>query len=270
MASGPGPCLRRLTLAVFVMLVGCQRPAVVWHESVTLRDTPPLTASLSLAGTAGPTFLPQLAPATHPPAPVPCPFSSRYAVSESGAWYAVWWTARPDSSAALWAARSDDGGSTWNAAHIVDSTDVSVSGCRRAPPSIAASGDYVHVAYSMLSNEGPGVFFAHSMDRGGLFHSPVPIAYGERLGATGIAAHGDRVVVAYEDPNGENSRVALAISATMGHSFERRIAVSGENGEAVTPQVALAGNSIAVSWDERAGTGASVRVARVVRTGEIQ
>ena len=114
------------------------------------------------------------------------------------------------------AARSDDDGNNWPQSGVVDSTDVGVMGCRRSAPSVAVSGEAVHIAYSMPAREGPGVFVAHSMDRGALFHSPVAVAYGERLGPTDVAAEGNHVLVVYEDPNSGIPRVALAISATMG------------------------------------------------------
>ena len=269
----------RLTLRATVglalaALAGCQAPPVAWRDPVTLpaADTAAANAGqLALDASDHPTFAPPPHGAGHAPSvPNSCATSLRYATSGGNVWYAAWWAIRPDSSAVLWAARSDDGGVVWRAPVIADSTDGGVSGCDRAAPSIAASGDYVHIAYSMQAREGPGVFFTHSMDRGALFHSPVPVAYGERLGATDVAADGDRVVVAYEDPNGEASSVALAISATTGHIFERRVSVSGENGEAILPQVALHGNTIAVAWTERAGLEGTVRLAHMIRTGTLR
>jgi len=130
----------------------------------------------------------------------------------------------------------------------------------------------------MEAREG-GVFVAHSMDRGALFHSAVPIAYGEGFGATAIAADEDHVVVAYQDPNAGSPRVALAISATMGHIFERHLTVSGADVRATAPQTALRGSLVAVSWIEQgegAGAGAgnggadTVRRARAVRMGVIE
>ena len=90
--------------------------------------------------------------------------------------------------------------------------------------------------------------------------------YGERLGATAVAADADRVVVAYEDPNGESSSVSLAISANMGHIFGRRVSVSGANGDASAPQVALHRGVVAVSWIERSASA----MAHIVRIGVIQ
>ena len=69
----------------------------------------------------------------------------------------------------------------------------------------------------MIAPEGTGVFFAHFM--GSMLHSPVAVIYGERLVATAIAAEGDRVVVAYEEPNGTRQQVDVAMSHDAGASL---------------------------------------------------
>lgn len=191
-----------------------------------------------------------------------CPTSLRLVAapaSQPGRVYAVWWAVRPDSSAALYAATSANQGRTWDAAEPVDTTDRSSTGCRRPAPAVATSDTLLHVAYSMKAPEGTGVFFAHSMDRARMFHAPVPIAYGDRLVAAAIAAEGDDVVVAYEDPSGGRERVGVAASTTQGHLFEIHAIASSEQDEASSPRVALRGRTIAVAWRVRppgaAGTG---------------
>ncbi|CAN5537599.1 hypothetical protein BH09GEM1_BH09GEM1_01450 [soil metagenome] len=127
---------------------------------------------------------------------------------------------------------------------------------------------YVHVTYAMLAAEGPGLFFAHSMDGGSTFHAPVPILYGERLGVTSVAASGDIVAVAFEDPGSRTPRIGLALSATMGHIFENRILpVSDDNSAATQPLVAVNGRRIAVAWRERPASNGPVVVR--VRTGSL-
>jgi hypothetical protein len=191
--------------------------------------------------------------------------------------YAVWWVPRADSSAALIAARSPDGGRSWTEVAPVDTADRGTSGCRRPAASVAAdsSSGYVHVAYALVAPGAPGVFFAHSMPGQLMFHAPVPIVYGERPGRTSVAVSGEVVAVAYEDPNGAEPRVGLALSRSRGHHFEHRVPVSAGVGAAVEPRVALAGTTVAVAWRQgrsaRGHIGNPVPAAgpMMVRLGEL-
>lgn len=199
-----------------------------------------------------------------------CPDSFRTAVGQHDL-YGVWWSVRPDSSAILYAAVSDDSGATWHPPLKVDTADVSSRGCRRPAPSIAAVADTVHIAYSMVAKEGTGVFFAHSMERGTIFHSPVAVEYGDRLVATAVAGDGSEVAVAYEEPNGSVAEVHVALSHTLGHIFDSRTTASRSSDEAVAPLVGLAGRRVAVSWlDRRRLAADSSASQRLVRVGTIQ
>jgi hypothetical protein len=168
---------------------------------------------------------------------------------------AVWWASRPDGSAALYLARTVDGGRTWSAPLAVDTLDRSQAGCDRPAPSIAvdSANGYLHVAYSMQAPEGPGVFYAHQMDPRGPFERPQVIVYGDRPAATSIGSAGDRVVVAYEDPNtGGRPFVSVALSRTAGHSWAERVPVSARNVAAERPVVALRGaDEVVLGWVER-------------------
>lgn len=148
----------------------------------------------------------------------------------------------------------------------VDTADVAHAGCTRPPPALTVVGDDVHVAYSMVAPEGTGVFFTHFMY--GMFHSPVAVIYGERLVPTAIAAQGDTVAVAYEEPNGSRQRIDLALSTTMGHIFEWRLEATRDVDDARRPAVAIRGPLIAVGW-EPAGTTDSA-TTRVVRIGRLR
>lgn len=171
--------------------------------------------------------------------------------------YAVWWSVRPDSSATLLASRSVNGGASWDTPLRVDTLDRADVGCERPAPAIAADSvtGYVHVAYAMHAPEGTGVFFAHAMDRGAMYHAPVAIVYGDRLVDVDVAALRDTVAVAYSDPNMKYPRVGLALSRTMGHIFEVRLPSVGRTGSgnaaASSPAVALAPGRIALAWIER-------------------
>lgn len=205
-----------------------------------------------------------------PPAAGICPGSLRLARSGASL-FAVWWTPRPDSSAALLLSRSLDGGRHWSVAAAVDTSDRGVVGCRRIAPSLAADSatGYVHVTYGMVAPEGPGLFFAHSMDEGVTFHTPVAIVYGDRLGHTSVAADGDIVIVGFEDPNSMRPRVGLAISRTMGHIFEQRILpLSADVGAASAPLTAVRGRHLAVAWEQRASPSAPA--ALDIRVGTLR
>lgn len=101
-----------------------------------------------------------------------------------------------------------------------------------------------------------------------MFHSPVAVVYGERIGRTAVAARGDIVAVVYEDPNSTPTRIALALSRTMGHLFQSRTAVSPPTGSAREPRVALGDARIAVTW--KGGTAAEEPGSRILRLGTLK
>jgi hypothetical protein len=141
---------------------------------------------------------------------------------------------------------------SWSEPVIADSTDHGVRGCGRPAPAVAADSKsgYVHVAYFAESSSGAGIFFAHSMDKAETFHSPVAIVFGRNPSRVSVAADGDRVAVAYEDPNSTQPIIGIALSKTMGHIFESRSIASSENGRARQPVVRIEGDSIGLWWSE--------------------
>jgi hypothetical protein len=233
----------RITLALgcVLALAGCSQPQVELG-SVTY----PASAPLQL----------------HAPAAVTpngaCPGSLRTVQSGPNI-YGAWWEVRDDSSAILMVGRSTDSGKSWDVTAPADTTDRSLRGCRRPSPAVDADSttNYVDIAYFMDAGEGPGVFFTHSMDArklgtgDGIFHAPVPVVYGDRPSDVSVAARGDDLVVAFEDPNGERDLVGLALSRTMGHIFEQRVTVSQPQLPARAPIVAIKGDSVVVQWRER-------------------
>ena len=151
-----------------------------------------------------------------------------------------------------------------------DTADAGRTGCRRTPPSIAADSGSVHVAYAMTAREGAGVFVTHSMaGMPDLFHTPVAIVYGsfsgDATGRTAIAARGNTVAVAYEDPNSNPARVGVALSTTMAHLFEWRGLVSPPTGSATDPAIELRGDTVLVSWSGASGRMQSAGIIRGTR-----
>jgi len=213
--------------------------------------------------------MPVLAPAHGLPTlgPGACLESVRWArVSAAGHDVAVaWWALRPDGSVVLRLARSHDDGLDWDSLPAADARDRGARGCARPPPGVAFDPlrGYTHLVYFLEPAEGSGVFYIHLMDLPraasgprradtlAMFHAPVAIVYGEGPAEASVAAHGDTVVVAYQNPNGRVPHIEVAISVTAGHTFDGRADVSGPGSAATMPSVAIDRSVIAVGWHVR-------------------
>lgn len=164
--------------------------------------------------------------------------------------FRVWWTSRSDSSVVLSMQHSRDGGASWDAPVTVEARDRGRRGCDRPAPGVfydSASG-YLHLVYFIESASGAGVFFAHSMDKGAMFHSPVPVVYGNAPAAASVAANGDSVVVVFEDPNATAPRIGIALSHSTGHIFEVRGDATPDDVPAIAPWVTLDHRKVTVWW----------------------
>lgn len=184
--------------------------------------------------------------------------------------YAAWWEARPDGSSALMLARSADEGVSWQAPIVADGRDSGGLGCARPAPSLFAdeSSDYLHLTYHVAPVGSPGVYFTHSMKASalattgeGVLHMPVAVTHGERPVRSSVAARGDTIVVAFEDPNSASPRILLAYSTVAGHVFAPYGAVSTPGSRASFPRVSLSADSMRVHWQEETagGTRAAAR-----------
>ncbi|HEU4722434.1 MAG TPA: sialidase family protein [Gemmatimonadaceae bacterium] len=256
-------------MIVTLALLACAEPPVRWDDTRTAAAS--ASGIVAPDGALVPDTMAMLAARIPPPERALCPGSLVLARAGTRL-FAAWWRVRPDSGALLLAAHTDDEGRTWSTPAPVDTTDRAVSGCSRSAPAIAAdsASGYVHVVFALLGREGPGLFYAHSMDAGATFHAAVPIFYGDRLGRSSVAADGDLVAVAFEDPNSRTPRIGLALSRTMGHIFEERLLpISDDHGVATKPVTAVRGRRIAVAWHRRAPADSASAVL-AVRTGVVR
>ena len=247
----------RILLSLALVLAACAPEPIEWGE-IAYRpsrlgdpDTRSARMTASLPGIPGTTGN--------------CIQSVR-AAGDSSDLFRVWWSARPDSSVVMSMQRSTDRGRTWLAPLVVDSTDRGRRGCDR--PALATVFDpvsgYLYLVYFSESSSGAGVFFAHSMDRGEMFHSPVPVIYGKRPAEASVTGRGDSVVVVFEDPNALQPQIGYALSHTNGHIFEKRGRVTPNEEVATRPWAALDGARVTVWWKSgdrgQAGAGDTDRV----------
>lgn len=241
--------MRSRLLAIVLAASACEKPVVAWSD-ISYPAEAPATVVI----------------ATPPVADTrACATTLRVGVSGPDS-VAAWWSIRNDSSAVLMFSRSTQG--QWSVPTVVDTTDASSRGCSRPAPAIAAdlSAGYVHIVYFLEPASGAGVFFAHSMDATG-FHDPVSIAFGNRPSEVSIISSGDRIAVAYEEPNAARGQIWVALSATMGHIFESRMAVSSANEIAKSPSVSLSGTKLEVTWLEQLQADSLGRSRIATRTG---
>jgi hypothetical protein len=187
----------------------------------------------------------------------PCTRSLRTS-GTGGELFRAWWSSRRDSSVVLSMQRSGGDGRSWQPPVEVEARDRGGRGCNRPAPGIfydPVSG-YVHLVYFIEASDGAGVFFAHSMDKGRMFHSPVPVVYGNSPSVASVAAHGDSVAVVFEDPNSTAPRIGIVLSRVTGHIFDQRGQVTPDDVRSIAPWVALDRNRIRVWWrtpDDSAG-----------------
>lgn len=239
---GNPACIGRIVmLSTALAVMGCVKEPVDWGD-VAYRQSQlgdPDTRSAVMSAN-----LPAIAGANSP-----CIRSIRTAGTASEL-FRAWWSSRPDSSVVLSMQRSVDQGGSWHQPIEVESRDRGRRGCERPAPGIfydSVSGN-VHLVYFVEASDGAGIFLAHSMDKGGMFHSPVPVVYGNVPSVASVAGHGDSVVVVFEDPNSTTPRVGIVLSRATGHIFDERGQVTPDDVPAAAPWVSLDHQNITVWW----------------------
>ena len=231
----------RFTITVLFLLTACVGEPVEWGNVAYRRSQlgdPDTRSAIMSAG------LPSI-----PGTVSPCIMSIRRA-GDTSELFRAWWSVRRDSSVVLSMQRSANQGSTWDSATEVETRDRGRRSCQRPAAGITydSGSGYVYLVYFVEAGDGAGVFFAHSMDKGGMFHSAVPVVYGNTPSLASVAAHGDSVVVVFEDPNSTTPRIGIVLSHTTGHVFDQRGQVTPDDVAAVAPWVALAHKRITVWW----------------------
>jgi hypothetical protein len=253
-----------VAIALGALCAACSSGPVTWEDPVASgAGTPMPQEGASAADTAG---LPADA--------ARCP-ASLVRARAGGDEYAAWWRVAADSNVTLVAAHRAGTGA-WDAPVAVDTVDQGRRGCDRPAPAIAAdaASGYVHLVYFIDAPEGAGVFFSHSMERGAMYHSPVGVVYGDAPSRAAVAARGDTVAVAYEDPGRDPDRgrptVGMALSVTSGHIFETRgVPVTAGDAPATRPAIALLpGRRVLVTWAEPGAPGGAAR--RRARAGVLR
>jgi hypothetical protein len=168
-------------------------------------------------------------------------------------------------------ARSTDGGRTFGAPVRVSEDGWALDGCPDDGPSIAVdSRGVVHIAWPTLvpgSASGKGIFYSYSQDGGRTFAARVRLDEGAGAAHPQLAVGADRVVVVWDQSDGQRRIHSRTISGDPKASAWTPVlgppAVLSAERPAVYPAVAITPTATVVAWTEEAKTGSEIRVQRL-------
>lgn len=247
---------RSLVLLAFAVSAACRPDPVIWTEpsAHALLVSPAATHDTST------TFQTPLNA---------CPNSLAIAQMSGTELFATWWQSDSSGRTQLAVARTSDSGASWSTPEPADNRDRAGSRCPYPPPAIAADSatGYVHLSYFLQTEDGAGVWYTHSMDRGRSWHAATALIFGDAPARSSIGADGWLLAVAYEAPYAPSRQIWLTLSRDAGHTFERPSSVTQRSVLAANPSVWLDGRSISVKWTERAENAATERI--VARDGVV-
>jgi hypothetical protein len=253
-----------------VLLAACVSEPIEWESPRDIPGTIGATTRLVMDLRTNPRLIDEPTPVVPLPSAA-CEGTLVVTRARDREWYAASFLTRPDSSVMLVVSRSRDDGATWSEHVVADKRDRGRRGCSRPRPALhadSASG-YVHAAYFIEPDEGAGVWYTHSMERGTLWHETIGVLYGEEPASASIASAGDTVLIAYEHPGSGGARLGLAISRHAGHTFAERLRVVRVSGRARDPRIAYRRGRVALAWIEHGPAPGAAARARV-RTGKLR
>jgi hypothetical protein len=193
------------------------------------------------------------------------------ATAPDGTVYVAWRHIYPPNLRDMAVARSSDGGRTFGAPVRVSEDGWALDGCPDDGPSIAVdSRGVLHIGWPTLvpgSASGKGIFYSYSGDGGRTFAARVRLDEGAGAAHPQLAVGGDRVVVVWDQSDGQRRIHSRTISgdpkaASWTPVLGQPTVLSGEQ-PAVYPVVAITPTATVVAWTEEAKAGSQIRVQRL-------
>ncbi len=174
-------------------------------------------------------------------------FARSIAADTHGGIHLAWREQAPDGPAVYYKC-SPDGGLSWGPpVRLGDCPGTSESG----NPSIAVTGDAVHVVWFDMRTGMPQVFYTRSSDAGltwspdvQISDSPVHAAY------PCIAVEGDSIHVVHGDLRDGNAEVYYLRSLDGGNTWQAGVRLSDLPDSSYTPTVAVSGLNVYVAWTD--------------------
>jgi hypothetical protein len=193
------------------------------------------------------------------------------ATAPDGSVYVAWRHIYPPNLRDIAVVRSTDGGRTFGAPVRVSEDGWALDGCPDDGPSIAVDArGALHIAWPTLvpgSSSGKGIFYSYSQDGGRTFAARVRLDEGAGASHPQLAVGGDRVVVVWDQSEGQRRIHSRTISsdpkAAAWKPVLGRLSVLSAERPAVYPAVAVTPAATVVAWTEEAQTGSEIRVRRL-------
>lgn len=132
----------------------------------------------------------------------------------------------------------------------VSHDDWRIDACPHHGPSLSVASDGVlHAAWFSNAPDRHGLFYTHSTDRGAHFSTPMAFGdYDRQAGHPSVLARGERIYLAWQEFDGERTRIQYRRSDDGGRSWTKTREAASTRGWADYPFLLSDGAGVYLSW----------------------
>ncbi len=162
--------------------------------------------------------------------------------------HVVWFDSR-DGNDEIYYSRSIDGGTTWGA-----NVRLTTAAGNSFTPSIAVSGNNVHIAWHDSRSGFEEIYYKRSTDGGTTWGADTRLTFaGVGAALSSIAVSGNNVHVAWQDQRDGNWEIYYECSTDSGTTWGADTRLINAAGDSKDPSIAVFGNNVHVAWQDRRG-----------------
>lgn len=175
--------------------------------------------------------------------------SQNPSIAVSGNIVHVAWYDQRDGNPEIYYKRSNDGGTAWGAdTRLTDAMGNSYT------PSIAVSGNNVHIAWHDSRDGNEEIYYKRSTDGGTTWSAGTRLTDAAGNSAlSAIAVFGDNVHVAWQDPRDGNWEIYYIRSTDGGTTWGAGARLTNAGGDSMYPSIAVSGNNVHIVWQDLRG-----------------
>lgn len=160
--------------------------------------------------------------------------------------HAVWRDTR-DGNQEIYYRRSNDNGQSWG-----DEVRLTFNPAEKNLPSIAVSGEIVHVVWHDSRQGDLVIYYLRSDDNGQTWGDDIKLNESTEAGFPSITAEGDDVYAVWQDTRDDNLEIYFKHSADNGLNWEPDRRLTDAQGNSINPSLEPDGSVLHLAWiDER-------------------